>query len=264
MKLIKPIGGDPSELCINIAEYLGCDCEYFPPMENRSPVLEAFYRAVNTGKKGGFIPVIVEINDVLAESAALNTSEDRSGNIIELEREKIDSYRRRLIRRTTDSDANEFFRKSIDELKIYNDPYALGTAPDEKIENGEAIDFIRIPSSDLLYCEILIVKIPVSNPWEIAAWLPFGSKRYGHPSPKHIIAIAKRWYEKYGAVICAVSYQTIQFQLPKPIKSQSEAYALAKEQYFFCQDICFEMIDQPLGTLADSLMKSNVWYFWWD
>ena len=39
--------------------------------------------------------------------------------------------------------------------------------------------------------------------------------------------------------------------------------ALALEQYAFCPDI----VEQGCGTigyLADTLAKSNKWYFWWD
>ena len=38
---------------------------------------------------------------------------------------------------------------------------------------------------------------------------------------------------------------------------------LALEQYAYCNDIVDQGVE-TVGRLADGLMKSHNWYFWWD
>jgi hypothetical protein len=45
--------------------------------------------------------------------------------------------------------------------------------------------------------------------------------------------------------------------------TREEALELAREQYFYCNDI----VDQGMGSyrrLAAGLMASDWWFFWWD
>ena len=40
---------------------------------------------------------------------------------------------------------------------------------------------------------------------------------------------------------------------------------LALQQYAWCPDVVDQGAeDCTVGTLADTLAKSTVWYFWWD
>lgn len=51
----------------------------------------------------------------------------------------------------------------------------------------------------------------------------------------------------------------------KEISSEQDAWDLAKEHLAFCNDRVYQCTDSgTLGELADSLMKSHSWYFWWD
>ena len=46
---------------------------------------------------------------------------------------------------------------------------------------------------------LILAKIPVKNPWEIFAWLPFGNWN-DCPDTPQLMAAAKYWFERYGAV----------------------------------------------------------------
>ena len=76
------------------------------------------------------------------------------------------------------------------------------------------------------------------------------------------MAVAKYWFEQYGAVPAAMSHDELEFELPSPIPKE-KAMEVAVEQYGFCPDLD-QNEDGSIGSLADVLWQSTVWYFWWD
>ena len=110
---------------------------------------------------------------------------------------------------------------------------------------------------------LILAKIPVKNPWEIFAYLPFGNWNECPDTPD-LMAVAKYWFEQHGAIPAAMSHDELEFLLPAPV-SQEKAMEVATEQYGFCPDIVDQEQDDPtVGNLADVLRQSTVWYFWWD
>lgn len=110
---------------------------------------------------------------------------------------------------------------------------------------------------------LILAKIPVKNPWEIFACLPFGNWNECPDTPE-LMAVAKYWFEQYGAIPAAMSNDELEFDLRVPV-SRKKAMEAAAEQYGFCPDIVDQEQDDPtVGNLADVLRQSTVWYFWWD
>ena len=110
---------------------------------------------------------------------------------------------------------------------------------------------------------LILAKIPVKNPWEIFAYLPFGN-RNECPGTEDLMAVAKYWFEQYSAVPGAMSHDELEFDLPAPV-AEDRAMDVAVEQYGFCPDVIDQgPKDATVGTLADVLQQSTVWYFWWD
>ena len=110
---------------------------------------------------------------------------------------------------------------------------------------------------------LILAKIPVKNPWEIFAYLPFGGWNEC-PDTQSLMAVAKYWFEQYGAVPAAMTHDELEFLLPAPV-SQEKAMDVAVEQYGFCPDVIDQgPEDATVGALADVLRQSTVWYFWWD
>lgn len=131
-----------------------------------------------------------------------------------------------------------------------------------EMKDGEVIDrFLGISNFQGSTIPLILAEIPVKNPWEVFAWVPFGGWNEC-PANEEQMGIAKYWYEKYGAVPAVITSDVLEYDLPAPVP-RSKAMALAMEQYAFCPDI----VDQGCGTvgyLADTLSKSTKWYFWWD
>lgn len=101
----------------------------------------------------------------------------------------------------------------------------------------------------------------MKNPWEVFAYLPFGGWN-DCPDTPQLMAAAKHWFEEYGAVPAVLTHDTLEFELAAPAPAE-KAMELAAQHCAFCPDV-----DQgggwTVGTLADELRRSTVWYFWWD
>ncbi len=63
---------------------------------------------------------------------------------------------------------------------------------------------------------IYLVEVPVKEPWQVFAYIPFGGWNEC-PDADEQMAVAKYWYEKYGAVAAHFSNDMIQYYLPKPV-----------------------------------------------
>ena len=104
---------------------------------------------------------------------------------------------------------------------------------------------------------LILAKIPVKNPWEIFAYLPFGNWNECPDTPR-LMAAAKYWFEQYGAVPAAMSHDELEFLLPAPVPEEKAAVEL----YGCCPDT--DQNFEEVGALADVLRQSTVWYLWWD
>lgn len=252
----------PSQLAKDIMRYLGCECEYFPPMADDDPISSAYSYSRRLGVREGYIPVLVAVDDTLFECLVMNSDPDCE-----------DDYRKSAVERYR----NEQLANTIGDgraiLAKYVDTRREEAADDDldwdelvgEVAGGEAFD--RMASywnyETSMTVPLILAKVPVKNPWEIFAYLPFGGWNECPDTPE-LMAIAKYWYEEYGAVPAALTHDVLEFILPEPVKSD-KALPLAVEQYGFCPDIVDQGgEDMTIGKLADILTKSIIWYFWWD
>lgn len=110
--------------------------------------------------------------------------------------------------------------------------------------------------------KVIIGLVPTSHSWEAPAYLRFGD--WNDCPPPHVhAAMHKRWHERFGADIVSISGDVLECTVATPPRTRDEALVLAREQYAYCSDI----VDQgglSIEALAATLMKSEVWSFWWD
>lgn len=204
------------------------------------------------GKEKGFTPVFLVLDDVLLEKFEIDMEDENTDNIMDIVKSNLEKYK--------SINAVEFLKKFQDEN---TEDYF--TEKDYKFDNKEKYN---LELSTLFDYEgnfkdnVILVKVPTKNPYEVLGY--FGMGGYNDCLlPAEQIAVAKYWYEKYGAVPAVITYDEIEFYVEKPVKTLEEAKKLAVEQYTFCYDI----VDQCYGTfekLADGLYKNIQWYFWWD
>lgn len=250
------------ELTGKIAAYLDCPCQIFPPMEDSTPLMEAYQAALKEGKQQGFTPVLVTADDLLWETLCLNADEEESPSPqqaalarAQLLESPLPNGQELLAQWEAD------FREEWEE----EDPSWLEEIQGE-LADGEAIQsfvsFSDYSSQGTL--PVVLAKIPTREPWKIFAWLPMGGWN-DCPDPVSMMAVCKYWYEAYGAVPAAMSHDVLEFSLECPLSDPEAAWKLAAEQYAFCPD----RIEQAgegasIGQLADTLLQSTVWFFWWD
>ena len=258
---------EPSEVAQAIMEYLDCECTYFPSMKDDDPIMAAYNYAKRDSAQEGFVPVLIKADDeTLLECLVMNADPKNDADIYEFDLKTVTEYRKKMLS-TPVKDGKAVLEELTGQRKeeaedddMDWDEEVLG-----EMEGGYENNRFSCywdSGTDMTH-PLILAKIPVKNPWEIFAYLPFGNWNECPDTPQ-LMAAAKYWFERYGAVPAAMSHDELEFLLPAPI-SKKNAMEVALEQYGFCPDIVDqEPEDATVGALADVLWQSIVWYFWWD
>lgn len=245
-----------------IIDKVKCPYQVFSGDSSVEEVTTAYQKAFVRGKKEGFVPILVQSDEYLAEWLGILEDE---------------SYSREAIINQDSRDGEAILKERYAE---YTEDYAddvngNGEVSDEdmliselmgQMEGGDVISQMisfRKFSGDGIE-ETILFELPVKKPWEVIAWMPIGGWNEC-PEASEMMEVCRYWYQKYGAVPAAFTHDTLEFVLENPVEDENRAWTLAKEQYAFCPD----RVDQgtaegTIGEVADSLKKSTVWYFWWD
>ena len=259
---------EPLDLAEAMMKYLNCECTYFPSMKDDDPIMLAYNYAKRESVKEGFVPVLIKADDeILWECLIMNSDPDSDGeDDYTFAPDKVAEYRKKMLSapvKNSKAVLEELIGQRKEEAEDDDmdwDEEILG-----KMEGG--YDNRRFSSywnsdNNMTY-PLILAKIPVKNPWEIFAYLPFGGWNECPDTPE-LMAVAKYWFEQHGAVPAAMSHDELEFLLPAPV-SEKEAIDVAVELYGFCPDVIDQgPEDATVGALADVLRQSTVWYFWWD
>ena len=247
-----------TEECKFITDFLGCEYEVFENEENDTRLINKFNEWSSQGRQEGFYPLIIIPSDILAEGLELALEDREMGN----SREEIEKHRKEIIKEAESIDVKKFLDERFSEYsEMHEDMDIMG----EFLETEPCHGFYSHIDKAAPYNEILMVKIPVKNPWEIAAWIPMGGFN-DCPEPAAQAAVFRYWYEKYKAVPAVVTYDVWELKAENPPKTEEEAESLAKEQFSFCYDIVMQAARgwDRIRALASTLKNSSAWYFWWD
>ena len=258
---------EPSDTARAIMEYLDCECTYFPSMKDDDPIMAAYGYAKRDSAQEGFVPVLIKADDeTLLECLVMNADPENDADIYEFDLKTVTEYRKKMLSAPI-KDGKAVLEELTGQRKEEAEDDDMDW--DEEIlgemEGGyENNRFSCYWDSDTdMTHPLILAKIPVKNPWEIFAYLPFGNWN-DCPDTPELMAVAKYWFEQHGAIPAAMSHDELEFLLPAPV-SQEKAMEVAAEQYGFCPDIVDQEQDDPtVGNLADVLRQSTVWYFWWD
>ena len=254
---------EPSEVADAIMEYLGCECTYFPSMADDDPIMSAYSYAARNSSQKGYIPVLIKPDETLLECLVMNSDPENDDDCYEFNLKTVAEYRKEMLAASV-KDGKEVLE------------HLTGTRREEAVDDGlnweedvleemeKGFSNNRFSSywnseTDMTY-PLILAKIPVKNPWEVFSYLPFGGWNEC-PDTEELMAAAKYWFEKYGAVPAVMTHDELEFNLPEPA-GKEDAMELAIEQYGFCPDM--DQNFEQIGALADTLWQSNVWYFWWD
>ena len=251
--------------------FLDCNCKYYPLNAEDNDVICGYVESFERAKEEKFIPVIVDISENILDAVIMNTvidSDDDSESILDsgiLEadkreellktgiidyetREKIDRYRKNMISKDF-SNGKELLDVMIENNSEYFGGYEL-ERDELEVEDDPTADIDDLDFEEEMENrgEILIAEIPVENPWEIFAYIPFGGWN-DCPSNEDIMAISKYWFEKYGAVPCAISHNTLEYIIEKAVDDEDKI-RFTEEFYAFCPDSVDKYMEKKYGTSA--------------
>ncbi|UMM45825.1 DUF2185 domain-containing protein [Lawsonibacter asaccharolyticus] len=258
---------EPSEVAQAIMEYLDCECTYFPSMADDDPIMSAYSYAKRGSFKEGFIPVLIKADDeTLLECLVMNADPENDADIYEFDLKTVTEYRKKMLSAPV-KDGKAVLEELVGQRKAETEDDDMDWEEEVLGEMEGGYDNDRFScywdSDSHMTYPLILAKIPVKNPWELFAYLPFGNWNECPDTPD-LMAVAKYWFQQYGAIPAAMSHDELEFLLPAPV-SQEQAMEAATEQYGFCPDIVDQEQDDPtVGNLADVLRQSTVWYFWWD
>lgn len=255
-----------AQLTQAMIQYLDCPCRFFAPTEDDALILKAYREARVRGEKEGFFPMLVAVDETLWECLIMNSDEGSDGEDYRFDASAVADYRHRTLAfpmksgRLVLKHLLEERRQEAEDDDMDWDEEIIG-----EMTGGEANnrfcglwDFGTKKTLPLILAEI-----PVSHPWEIFAWLPFGGWNECPDTPE-LMAAAEHWFNRCKAVPAVMTHDVLEFSLPAPV-DRDFAMELAMEHYVFCPDVVDQgPADGTVGTLADTLAQSTVWFFWWD
>lgn len=227
-------------------------CEACIPVERagEQEITSLYLQLFDEGKEKGFVPVIVYVDEVLEETINYNIGEKGRETYIA---ETLSAER---------ADGKELFDKYYSEIEEY-----FG---EELKINGGLLESLAslygsgavslVPAGYLYEGELYLVKVPTENPYEIFAWLPFCGWN-SCPGVGEMISMCEYWYNEYGAVPAAITYDTLTFYLSEPVTDKETAIKAAKEQCAFSSEV---LGMGGIDSYVAMTLNSNVWTFWWD
>ena len=148
--------------------------------------------------------------------------------------------------------------------RIEADPHAYNVEHSGTLGTAEQIAPLS-PARDMagrFRKEVFIGLVPVDEPWLVPAYLKGGGWNEC-PLPEVHVAFFRRWHQRYGAIVTTVTGDIIEFAVSRPPRSAEESFALAREQFVYCDDIVHQGVGS-LENLAAAVRGSSHWYFWWD
>lgn len=112
------------------------------------------------------------------------------------------------------------------------------------------------------FARVDFMLLPVRESWQSLACLGFGGWN-ACPEPQIHTALLRQWEAEYGAECVACDGAVLELRVAQPPTELTQAEALAQQHYAYCPDIVEQGV-QSIQNLAQTLVGSSVWYFWWD
>lgn len=281
-----PIVQEMSKQAKIMKSFLNCDCKYYPINSEDNDIICGYLESLQRSKEGDFIPIIVDISNNLLNAVIMNAvidSDDDSESIMDLgiredtnvedffkngtidfeTSEVIERYRKNMISKDF-SNGKELLDEMIDNNREYFGGYEL-ERDELEVEDDPTADMDDLDFEEQIekQGEILIAEIPVKNPWEIFAYIPFGGWN-DCPGNEDIMAISKYWFEKYGAIPFAISHNTLEYIVEKPVDDEDKI-RFTEEFYAFCPDSVDKYMESfNIDKLAKKIYKNKLWNFKWN
>ncbi len=238
--------------------------------------LELYFRLLKDGEQSGFCPILFrKEGEFYVYTLRYGTNDD-------LTKEEYTKARERLLDVGTDgcfsvwqgkalynfclqytANTEEEFSDRVNKLELIpeTDSY-IDRFTNKKeqaltgiFDENEVEMYTRWEHSFDEYCFALI---PTVNPWEILSWIPMGKINFS-VTPEYNIALSKMLYERYGAKLMLIGYDTLKYYVEEPLYDKKEVENLIKTLRIFAPD------EYPnYEVSAETIVGSHIWPLWWD
>lgn len=142
------------------------------------------------------------------------------------------------------------------------DDFTDASAWNTKTGAGSDFQSVKNILNQKFYPFVLVARIPSPEPCDVPAYLKLGGWNACPCSEEHV-AVWEYWQKKYGAEILCATGDVIEATVSDPPSTKEECYALAREQFGYCEDIVTQGVGS-IDALAALLYRGKAWYFWWD
>ena len=137
-------------------------------MSDDDPIMSAYTYAQRLGVREGFIPVLVNVDEGLWENIIGNSDpESESSDDYTFNQEKVNEFRRRLL------EAPVMDGKSILDKLTGQDNDDIEEEPEGGFDNNRYSSYWNTDTN--MTHPLILARIPVTEPWKIFAYLPFGN-----------------------------------------------------------------------------------------
>ena len=167
-------------------------------------ISKKYLAAYKDGKEKGYTAVFLTVDDYLLKAFEITMKDENTDNM-------MDIYNKNLERAKSINPNdlfNKFLKQNIDESFTEAD-----FKFDDSIKNNLKFSTV-FDRNEILKNNVILVKVPTKKPYEVLAYFGMGSEG---------IATVKYWYEKYGAVPAAITYDEIEFYVERPVQTLEEA-----------------------------------------
>jgi len=244
-----------TETCNAIVDLLGCGYEYLSAAAGGKAIYRRWKMLARQGENAGFRPLVVYASEHLLDALLTNLKQAGVTSCLE--------YRAKLLPVAERTDAFGLLQAWLN----------LGLAGQDPI--GLLGDFVpvRAPEGEDSLClscrnharELLILKCPTQNAWELPLFLPMGG--FGDcPAPNEQAAVFRFWQEHYGATPVVAAWDVWELYVERPPMQLLEAERLAMQQFAFDRDLVLQAHrndGDSIRALASHLLGAKAWYFWW-
>lgn len=76
-------------------------------------------------------------------------------------------------------------------------------------------------------------------------------------------AVLRSWEDRFGARLLRVGLAEVSVLAQRPPRTLESARLLAAEQWAFCNECGGDGL-RDVGRIAERLLSTPVWTFWWD
>jgi len=244
-----------TEICRTITELLGYDYEYISAAAGGKAIFRRYKMLARQGESAGFVPLVVYAGEDLLDALVENLAKAGVQNCFEYH-----AKTRPLV-------------EKIDAAALLQLRLNIGLQGRNPVDLlGDFVEVRAVESDDrlCLSCrnharEVLVIKCPTQNPWELPLFLPMGG--FGHcPTPAEQAAVFCFWQEQNGAAPVVAAYDIWEMRVAEPPMQLLAAERLALQQFAFNYDLVLQAHrsdGDSIRALASHLVAAKAWYFGW-